>query len=372
MTSERLLARIRLASGLLLMLFAAGHLTNLALGLRSIATMEQGRAILLSPWQTVFGQAVLLAAVIAHAGLGLRAIAARRSLAMSRADRVQIALGLATPPLLLNHVASLQVTSDLNAAFQGDYGYVLAVYWSFAPMLALQQLLVVVIVWAHGAIGVHAAMVIRPAWPRLAPVVLPLLFAVPILALLGFAEAGRDVVARLSADPAFAARVQQGIALILQERPRLEAIKDVVLISYGAAAATALGRLAWNILARRSARVTVSYDGGLVALGRPGLTVLDVSRAQGIPHASVCSGRGRCGTCMVIVSEGGGLDGPREREAATLARIRAPQGARLACQAHLLGAAVTVRRAYPAFADAEAARLPAAWAGSEEGLDGAR
>jgi len=35
--------------------------------------------------------------------------------------------------------------------------------------------------------------------------------------------------------------------------------------------------------------------------------------------------------------------------------------ARLACQAHLLGRAVSVRRVYPAFVDAEAAREPSSW-----------
>jgi adenylate cyclase len=176
--------RVRLGSGLLLLLFVAGHLCNLALGLVSVDAMERWRGGLLTPWQTGPGQSLLLAAAIVHAGLGLASLASRHSLAMSRTDWVQLLLGLATPPLLVNHVVGLQVTSDLVARFDAYYGYVLAVYWRYAPLLALQQLLVVVIVWAHGAIGLYSTLVLNRAWPRLAPIIVPILFAIPILSLL--------------------------------------------------------------------------------------------------------------------------------------------------------------------------------------------
>jgi adenylate cyclase len=110
MLFSRLIVRsVRLTSGLLLLLFAPDILCNLALGLVSIGTMERWRAMLLMPWQTSFGQALLLSAAIVHAGLGLASLASRHSLAMSRTDWVQLLLGLATTPLLVNHVVGLQV-----------------------------------------------------------------------------------------------------------------------------------------------------------------------------------------------------------------------------------------------------------------------
>ena len=108
-------------------------------------------------------------------------------------------------------------------------------------------------------------------------------------------------------------------------------------------------------------RVVVSYDGGLTAVGRIGMSVLEVSRANDIPHANVCGGRARCGTCRIIVPADADLDAPGEAELATLHRVQAPTDARLACQAHLLGRAVSVRRVYPAFVDATAAREPGSW-----------
>lgn len=126
--SRLILRRVRLASGLILLLFVAGHLSNLALGLVSVDAMERLRGVLLMPWRTGFGQGLLLAAAIVHAGPGLASLSSRRSMAMSRTDWVQLLLGLATPPLLVNHVDGLQVTSDLASRFSADYGYVLAVY----------------------------------------------------------------------------------------------------------------------------------------------------------------------------------------------------------------------------------------------------
>jgi adenylate cyclase len=278
--SRLIVRRVRLTSGLLLLLFVAGHLCNLALGLVSIDTMERWRAMLLMPWQTSFGQALLLAAAIVHPGLGLASLASRHSLAMSRTDWVQLLLGLATPPLLVNHVVGLQVTSDLVARFNADYGYVLAVYWRYAPLFALQQLLVVVIVWIHGAIGLYSTLVLKPAWPRLAPVVIPMLFAIPILALLGFAHAGERVLARLASDPDWRALIEQNLLIRQQMAHRLGVIQSGVFLVYGVAVAAAVSMLAAKILSRRRTAVIVSYDDGLTAVGRIGMSVLEVSRAN--------------------------------------------------------------------------------------------
>ena len=364
--SRLILGRVRLGSGLFLLLFVAGHLCNLALGLVSVGAMERWRSVLLTPWQTGLGQSLLLAAAIIHGGLGLASLASRHSLAMSRTDWVQLLLGVATPPLLVNHVVGLQVTSDLVARFNADYGYVLAAYWRYLPLFALQQLLVVVIVWAHGAIGLYSTLVLKRAWPRLAPIVIPILFAIPILALLGFAHAGEAVLARLASDDVWRALVEQNLEIIQQMRHRLDVIESRVLLVYGIAIAVAVGILVGNILKRRRSRVVVSYDGGLTAVGRVGMSVLEVSRANNIPHASVCGGRARCGTCRIIVPANADLDTPAEAELTTLRRVKAPADARLACQAHLLGRAISVQRVYPAFVDAEAAREPGSWAATTE------
>jgi len=119
-----------------------------------------------------------------------------------------------------------------------------------------------------------------------------------------------------------------------------------------------LGRM----LHARSQPVRVDYDGGESAMGRRGLSVLEIGQGAQVAHAHVCAGRGRCGTCRVQVLQGAGSLSPRnDLEEATLARVHAPPGARLGCQALVLGPGVLVTRLLPAHADASAAREPADW-----------
>jgi adenylate cyclase len=108
--------------------------------------------------------------------------------------------------------------------------------------------------------------------------------------------------------------------------------------------------------------VTVAYDAGLSAHGRRGLSILELSRLNDVPHAHVCSGRGRCGTCRVRIESGAeSLLPMNEAERGTLARVGAGAAERLACQARVLGPGVVATRVLPAYADASAARMPQEW-----------
>jgi adenylate cyclase len=67
------------------------------------------------------------------------------------------------------------------------------------------------------------------------------------------------------------------------------------------------------------------------------MTVLAVSQSYGIPHASVCGGRGRCSTCRIRVGAGlEALPPPSEPEARVLKRVGAPPNVRLACQTEVI------------------------------------
>ena len=45
--------------------------------------------------------------------------------------------------------------------------------------------------------------------------------------------------------------------------------------------------------------VTLTYPDGKRVPAVKGTTILEASRGAGVPHASVCGGRGRCSTCRV-------------------------------------------------------------------------
>ena len=367
MHTKTVLRNARLLSGLILMAFVVAHLANLSLGLGSLATMEAWRATLIGPWQSPAGRLLLGGSALVHAALGLYAMAARRSLSLSRTDWVQLILGLLTPPLLANHVLMTAVASEIAVDYEPSYGLLLAIYWSLSPGYAFLQLLAVVFVWVHAALGLYSWLVLKPLWRRIGPFVLPILFAVPIAALLGFAESGKEVVAKLATEAEWRAAVLENTARLGQVRAQLDNLMGQGLGLYALAALLAIGVFSARFLRDRLTRVRVDYDGGLVGQGRRGLSVLELSRQNAIPHADVCSGRGRCGTCRIRVDAGPEHLSPlNEIEQPTLTRVHAASGERLACQARVLSGSVSVTRMLPAFADASDAREPDAW--ETEGL----
>jgi adenylate cyclase len=356
------LRSLRLATGLVLMLFVTGHLVNLMLGMHSLAAMESWRPWLMGPWRSMLGQGLLVSSALVHLALGVHAIALRRSLAMSKTDWVQLALGLATPPLLLNHAIVMHMAGEVTPNFDATFGQMLAVYWSFSPGYAFQQLAVVMVVWIHAAVGLYSWLVLKPVWKRIGGFVLPLLFAVPILALLGFAEAGREVLEKLSNDAAWREHITANLRRVVAVTDPLNALQAKLLTGYAVLVLVAAGVLVARIFKERASIVTVAYDGGLSARGRRGLSILELSRLSDVPHAQVCSGRGRCGTCRVRIESGAeGLSPMSEAERGTLVRVSAGAGERLACQACVTGAGVVATRILPPYADASAARLPQEW-----------
>ena len=365
MQAGRTVRTVRLLSGLVLMAFVAGHLANLAIGIHSLAAMEAWRAHLMDPWRSTFGQGLLLGAVCIHVALGLYAVSARRSLTMSRTDVAQLVLGLLTPPLLLNHAVVTYMADQVTPDFDSAYGMMLAIYWKFSPAYAFQQLFVVVIVWVHAALGLYSWLVLKPVWGRIGGFVLPVLFAAPILALIGFAESGKEVLDKLASDPAWKTHLTENIGRIVKFTSQLETFQSRVLLGYGALLLLAVAVLAVRMLRDRMTPVRIGYDGDLFAQGRRGLSILELSLLNDIPHAHVCSARGRCGTCRVHVEAGApSLSPQNDIENATLARVsegKPVEGVRLACQARVLGPGVSVTRLLPPYADASAARLPQEW-----------
>jgi len=368
MPAPQALRTVRLVSGLVLMAFVTCHLANLAIGMHSLAAMEAWRAKLTMPWTRGPGLLLLMVAATIHLSLGLYAIASRRSLTLSRTDVVQLILGLLTPPLLMAHVVAMYTANRVAPDFASNYGQILAVYWSFAPFYAFQQLFVVVIVWIHGAVGLYSWLVLQPVWRRIGGFVLPVLFAVPILALVGFAESGKEVLARLANDSAWSDMIADNIRPIAKVTRELAGAQKTALIAYLALVLAAAGILAARVARDRRRPIGIAYGGGVTAQGRWGLSVLEFSRLNDIPHANVCSGRGRCGTCRVHVDAGAAVLSPMsEAELDTLARVEAlpagePGSVRLACQARVLGHGVEVTRLLPPYADASAARQPQEWA----------
>ena len=90
----------------------------------------------------------------------------------------------------------------------------------------------------------------------------------------------------------------------------------------------------FNIVrARFFGRIVVNYPGGESVSIPKGTTVLEASRMGGIPHQSVCGGRGRCTTCRIkVTGYEAMLPAPSGHEIKAIERVGLDDKVRLACQ----------------------------------------
>ncbi|MFQ5785160.1 MAG: hypothetical protein ACE5H8_10100 [Alphaproteobacteria bacterium] len=188
-----MIRRLRLVSGLVLFAYVCTHFANHALGLISLDAMERGRIWFLALWRNPVGTPVLYGALALHLSLTLWKLYESRGFRMPRLKTCQIVLGLAIPPLLAEHIAGTRYLSEFFGVHD-TYTYVLLVLWKFAPMIGVRQVFVLLIVWLHGCIGLHYWLRIRPWYPRALPWLYAAALLLPVLALLGFVQAGREVL----------------------------------------------------------------------------------------------------------------------------------------------------------------------------------
>ncbi|MEG9456859.1 adenylate/guanylate cyclase domain-containing protein, partial [Methylobacterium ajmalii] len=167
----------------------------------------------------------------------------------------------------------------------------------------------------------------------------------PAAALAGIVTQGRlmerdTVLARRFDAPDLAARWQ-----VPPLDSTVAAWGDTVTGAIYAAVAVALGIVLLRAAATlRARRFSITYVGGPTVRSLEGPTLLEISRANRVPHVSVCGGRGRCSTCRVLVVGGEGhLSPPGAQESAALRAIGAPANVRLACQAKPGGDVAVVR-----------------------------
>ncbi|ACA16753.1 adenylate/guanylate cyclase [Methylobacterium sp. 4-46] len=336
-----LVQRLRLASGLVLFAFAGTHFLNHALGLAGLEAMVGFARWRVAVTRSAPGTGILAAALVVHAGLALARLAARRSLRMPAWEAGQVALGLAIPFFLLPHIVGTRVA---NLLYGLDTGYpaVIARLW---PDAIPHQAALLALVWGHGCLGLHHWLRLSPRYRRVAPALGVAALILPLAAAAGIAVQGelmeRDLAAAARFDaPDLAARWPR------RSPPEaLAAIGGPVRAGFYALAGLALAAGALRVAAAwRARRITVTYLDGPAVRALDGATLLEVSRANRIPHVAVCGGRGRCSTCRVLVTEGAHrLAPPNPDEAATLAAIGAPPGVRLACQARVRGDLTVMR-----------------------------
>jgi adenylate cyclase len=327
-----MLGRARLASGLILFTYVASHLVNHALGIVSLAVMEAGLRVASAVWRSPPGTLALYGGLVTHLATVLVSLYRRRDLRFGTREAIQIGLGLTIPFLLIDHSVATRAVHDMYG-IETSYAYVLLNVWVFNPGDSVVQIGLLLVAWVHACLGLYAWLRLKPWFDTWRLTLFAGAISVPLLAVVGFIDGAREV-ARLAADPAWL-----DAALAAAGLPDDAAYAYYVRVSDGlmmaAAALIALvvaGREARRLWERWLGLVALTYPGREVRVAA-GTSVLEASRRFGIPHASVCGGRGRCSTCRVRVGRGADvLPEASAEERRVLNRISAPPNVRLACQ----------------------------------------
>ena len=323
---------LRLASALVMLAFVICHLTAHCFLLVSLQTAEAALNVLMYPWRTAVGTALLAAAFLVHFGNALWSIYIRRSLRLIRWEWAQLLLGLCIPVLLMSHVVSTRIAASVLDV-TSYYNTVLIVQWLMFPWLSVVQVLAVLTVWTHACIGIHFWLRTKPWYPSLRVWLFGFALLLPALALAGYVTAGNQVLREAKSPDFVSAALEDsnltdatmaGIRRI--ERAGWSIYLGLVLLPFAAR-----GIRGWYHRRRRPPML--AHAGGRSVPILPGATVLETLRENGIAHASVCGGRARCTTCRILVTKGlDRLPAASGLEAAALDRIGGTPGMRLACQ----------------------------------------
>jgi adenylate cyclase len=270
--------------------------------------------------------------------------------------------------LLVNHAIGTRGASTLHD-YEDSYTMVVLLFWELRPDLGLLQSLLVVVAWTHGCIGIHYWLRIRGWYNRVGLVLYTLAVLLPVLALLGFAQAGR-YVSVLAREPGWVqqtiadARVPDALALAA-----LTDMRDALLLALALLLLLTFAARALRQFHESSRSVRITYPGGQVVSVPKGFTILESSRQAGIAHASVCGGRGRCSTCRVRVLQGvHQLPPPDAAEARVLTRLGTAPNVRLACQLRPLHDLAVLPLLPPSVTPDTAAADPGFMAGQEREL----
>ncbi len=322
--------RLRIGSGLVLFTFAFFHFINIGLGLFHtdyLHGMQDGRQAVTRHYA---GAILLYAALFTHAGLALYSIAQRRTLRMPFSTGLQVVLGLLIPLQLISHIVHTRYAHEIFDV-NDEMGYIIILMW---PSIAIwMQSLLLLLVWIHGCIGLHMWLRLTRWWSRAVPYLIGLAVFIPTFALAGLLTEGRRLWLDFADDDLREQYIEHYNWPSPEAFQTMFGVKNTSLmvfwVALGATLLIYFGRKMW----RRRHSVRVRYVDGPEVVAEKGMTLLEISQANGIPHTALCGGKGRCTTCRVIVEKGADdLPSPSTVEARSLSAVNAPQGARLACQ----------------------------------------
>jgi adenylate cyclase len=326
--------QVRLACGLVLFAYLVSHFLNHALGNISMDALASGVYYHTLFWQFPPVGMLFYAATLVHTGLGIWALYERRQFRWKAIEPLQLVLGLSIPALIITHLVGVRLGQTLFG-HEKLYPQVFFAFWVAWPYQKWLIFAVLLISWIHGCIGLHFWLRMKAFYKRAAPFLLAAAVLVPTLALLGLYQGGRSVVEESDSAEWRAENLSRDRVGTQAEQAVLNTIENYFLIGYlGLIGLVVLARGVRALHERRGGMISLSYGNGRTVRVPKGLSVLEASLRNNMPHASVCGGRARCSTCRIrVIGDCGELPQPSQREAFVLNRVGAADPSiRLACQ----------------------------------------
>src|SRR3954471_9021284 len=327
------LRQVRLVTGIVLFAYLISHFLNHALGNISMEALAGGLYFHVWFWQLLPVAILFYTACLVHSALGIWALYERRQFRWKAIEPLQLVLGLSIPMLVISHIIGVRLGQTLYGQ-EKLYPQVLFLYWVSAPYRIWLMLAVMTIAWTHGCIGLYLWPRMKAFFKRAAPFLLAAAVLIPTLPMLGFYQGGRNVVDNDSREWR-AGKLTPSQVGTREQQATLDRITEYALVFYlGLLGIALLAKGARAINERRRGMVSLSYGNGRTVRVPKGLSVLEASLRNNVPHASVCGGRARCSTCRIrIIGDCSALPAPSQREAFVLGRVGASDPSiRLACQ----------------------------------------
>ncbi len=328
------LRQVRLISGTIMFAYLISHFLNHALGNISMEALATGIHYHTMLWHFLPVAILFYSACLVHTALGVWALYQRREFSWKAIEPLQLVLGLSIPMLIVAHVVGVRLGQVLygHEKYYPQQFYVLFIASQYRIWVMLT---VLVVAWVHGCIGLYFWLRMRPFFKRAAPFLLAAAVLVPTLAMLGIYQGGRTTVSN-SQDPNWRRQElsTQKLGTAAQGNT-LDRVTSGLMIGYlGLLGLVLVVRGARALLEVRGGMITLSYGNGRIVRVPKGLSVLEASLRNNVPHASICGGRARCSTCRIrVIGDHTALPDPSPREAFVLRRLgSADPSIRLACQ----------------------------------------
>ena len=326
--------RSRTISGCILFFYVFTHLLNHSLGLISLDTMEQGRAIFLRFWRHDVLFYVLYGALSIHFLLGVYALARRRSFRMSRKEWIRNSCAVLIPFFLASHL-SITLWGSRFLGLNDSYAFMIISTYIFDPFGYIILGLMLMLVWTHGSIGIIGLIEFREFYSKRRGLFQGLILGLPLIAYGGYIRASIELSEASQSNPITILELISNSNFTAEIGEKIVSLSDLlqflvypILLSLFVAF-----YFIRNLLEKRFNSIQVQYtDGTNINVSR-GSSLLEASHKAGRYHESVCGGRGRCTTCRVrVTSSLGELPRPNKIEQSVINRLNFDQSLRLACQ----------------------------------------